>query len=254
MLEYITNRPDLYDMLYSDFIDDIDMYIDFAKSHKEILLCGAGTGRTTFPIAKSGISVVALDISDSMLGLLVDKLNKLPLHIQNRVSVIKEDMRNFRIEQRFTCCIVPFSTFNYLLTLEDQVNALISIKNHLFDKGELILELLSANTFPELMNGCGKVKSFDKIYNNNNVSMTRTTSFDSATQILTQEREYITRYSNGVEDKCVLLWENRFFFLGEIILLLNKCGYQIKNIYGDYNFGEFNNNSEFIVIKAIAVD
>ena len=253
MLENITNRPDLYDILYYDFTDDLDMYVNFSKNHKEVLLCGAGTGRTTFPIAKYGIEVFALDISEPMLSLLKKKLIKLPLDVQEKVTIVREDMRSFVLNRTFTCCIVPFSTFNYLLTIYDQERALIAIKKHLIPSGELILELLSANTFPELMNRRGRIKSFERQFEDKKVEMWRTTKFDSATQIVTQEREYISYFLDGKEERNILLWENRFFFLGEIVLLLEKCGFKVKEIYGDYQFGKYRNDSEFIVIKAISI-
>lgn len=239
-------------MLYGDFIDDVDMYVRFAKKHNEILLCGTGTGRITFPIAKEGVRVLALDISKPMLDRLKSKLNKLPNDIQENVIIIKDDMRHFTLDKVFSCCIVPFSTFNYLITTDDQVNALISIRKHLKDGGDLILELLSANTFPELMNGCGKIKSFEKQFENKRIEMWRTTRFNSATQIITQEREYITYYSDGRQEQSTLLWRNKFFFLSEIVLLLEKCGFEVSDLFGDYQLGPYNNDSEFIVVKALA--
>ncbi len=149
-MDFVTDRPDLYDALYCDFTDDLEMYVSYASNFTEILLCGAGTGRTTFPIAQKGIRVNALDISDNMLLKLRENMENLSDDIKQYVNLIKADMCSFDLGFKVSCCIVPFSTFNYLLTIEQQINALNCIHSHLNKGGSLVLELLSAKTFPEL--------------------------------------------------------------------------------------------------------
>ncbi len=47
-------------------------------------------------------------------------------------------------------------------------------------------------------------------------------------------------------------WVNRFFFTGEIEVLLNCCGYSVNKLYGTYSFDKFDNQSEFVVVEATA--
>ena len=66
-MKKIVDKPDLYDLLYEDVTEDIDMYIHLLKNSKNILEFGAGTGRVTIPLAKDGHYIDAVDISKSML-------------------------------------------------------------------------------------------------------------------------------------------------------------------------------------------
>lgn len=251
-MNFVTDQPELYDILYHDFTDDLEMYVQYASKHDEILLCGAGTGRTTFPIAENGVKVIALDISEKMLSCLKQKMSLLPLSVQNNISIIRGDMRNFKLDSQISCCIVPFSTFNYLLTIEDQRKSLQCIKNSLKIGGELILELLSVKTFPEIFEERGEILGHIAEYDGNKIETWRTTSFDASTQTVRQLREFRFYRGNDFLKSETVEWVNRFFFLGEIRLLLEENDFIIKNVYGDYQYGSYDNNSEFIVIQAIA--
>lgn len=58
-----------YDLYVGDKSDDIPFYLKYAQEARTpILEIGAGTGRLTIPFARAGHSVVAVDISPSMLA------------------------------------------------------------------------------------------------------------------------------------------------------------------------------------------
>ncbi len=72
-----SQSPDVYGD-YSEFYDlyvghrqiDLPFYLEYAKEAKTpVLEIGAGTGRLTLPMAREGVSVVALDISSSILAI-----------------------------------------------------------------------------------------------------------------------------------------------------------------------------------------
>lgn len=58
-----------YDYQYKDFNEDIPFWIKQARKYGEpVLELACGTGRITIPIAKEGIKIVGLDISQPMLA------------------------------------------------------------------------------------------------------------------------------------------------------------------------------------------
>ena len=72
--------------------------------------------------------------------------------------------------------------------------------------------------------------------------------YDSASQILEQDRHFRIYSENGsLETEQVVLWRSRIFSIGEFKLLLETCGLKIVELYGDFNFGEFNHHSEVAV-------
>lgn len=250
----VTERPDLYDWLYSDQIEDISMYLSLAEEHSEIVECGIGSGRITIPLAESDKTVYGIDNSSAMLKRLKDKLVHLPKAIQNRIYIYQYDMRNFDLGRKFSLVLVPFSTFNYLLTIEDQKSSLRAIRNHLTAQGTLVLELLSFSLFPNWLDNDSAMRKVAKRIDpdtGKTIEMWRVTRFDSATQIVEQDRHFRFYDANGVfEKEVVVLWRNRFFFIGEMQLLLEATGFEIATIYGDCNFGPYQHNSEFVVVIA----
>ncbi|MHB1483071.1 MAG: class I SAM-dependent methyltransferase [Saccharofermentanales bacterium] len=59
----IDNRDNLY--------SDLPFYLDYAKAQKgEVLELGCGTGRVALTLAREGLKVTGLDLSDEMLDVL----------------------------------------------------------------------------------------------------------------------------------------------------------------------------------------
>ena len=132
-----------YDEIY-DYVEDIPLYEEYAKAADGLVLeCGVGTGRVAIPLAKAGVSVVGIDSNERMLAIAREKLAKEPPNVQQRVKLMKADMRNFKLEERFSLCIIPFSTFLHMLTVEDQEATLKAIHRHLLPKGLLIISIFN---------------------------------------------------------------------------------------------------------------
>jgi SAM-dependent methyltransferase len=248
----VPDRPDLYDWLYDDFEDDVPMYVSFAKPHTTVLECGIGTGRIAIPLAESGKIVYGIDNSQAMLQLLERKLSNCPQAIQDRIHYQLADMRDFDLGRTFSLIYVPFSTFNYLMLMEDQKASLRSFQKHLEPQGTLVLELLSYSLYPGWLENepvMRKVKEGLDTETGSFIEMWKTGNFDSARQIATENRYFRFHNSSGeLEKEEFVFWQNRFFFLGEIQLLLEATGFEITNIYGDFKFGPYRHRSESVVV------
>ena len=57
--------PDLYDAEHGSFKDDFNVFVRL-KYHGSALDLACGTGRLTIALAKSGLSCVGIDASESM--------------------------------------------------------------------------------------------------------------------------------------------------------------------------------------------
>lgn len=102
---------------------DVDFFVEAAKqSGGPVLEVGCGTGRILLPTARSGIPVTGLDLSEYMLDVCRQELEKEPRKVQDRVSLIHGDMRNFSLGKKFPLITLPFRPFQHLLTVEDQIS------------------------------------------------------------------------------------------------------------------------------------
>ena len=111
------------------------------ESGGPVLEVGSGTGRILIPTAREGIEITGLDLSDHMLDICREALNNEPKDVQDRVTLIKGDMRDFDLKKTFSLVTTPFRPFQHLLTVEDQINCLNSIRRHLNPGGVFILDL-----------------------------------------------------------------------------------------------------------------
>jgi SAM-dependent methyltransferase len=131
-----TRRPDLYDIEHSgDTIPgEIAFYVELAlRLGSPVLELGFGTGRVGLALARAGATVVGLDRSATMLEHGRQKLAKEPPQVQQRVTLVEADMRDFDLGQTFRLIYVPFRAFLHLASQADQRRALRCIHRHLAD-------------------------------------------------------------------------------------------------------------------------
>ena len=145
-MKKIVDNPELYDLLYNDVSEDINMYISLLQNKKNVLEFGAGSGRVTIPLAKEGHFIDAVDLSIEMLGSLNKKIEN-DRFLNSHIRPILDNMCGFVSNKKYDAIIIPLTSFNYLLTDYEQEKCLLSIKNNLLDDGFAIIELLSTKTF-----------------------------------------------------------------------------------------------------------
>lgn len=256
----VPDKPIWYDWLYHQTDKDVEMYRVLTEGHSDILECGVGTGRLALPWAGQGKNVHGIDYSENMLTEFREKLRKLPNEISDRITLTHADMRDFDLGKKFSFVCIPFASIVYLLTIEDQLACLRSLRKHLADGGTIVIDI---PTWEEAIDEkwltndgiMRKVKQHVDPESGKTKEMWSTFRFDSSTQIMEQDRHYRTYDTEGrLEDEQVVLWRSRFFLFGEFQLLLKNVGLAIEKVYGDFSFGTFNHKSEVAVMVIKPVD
>lgn len=129
-----------YDLFASK--DDIDFYKELAvKYGRKALELGVGTGRVAIELAKAGVTVWGIDNSEDMLNVARQKLKKKSFFVRKRVKLKLEDMRNFKLKEKFPFIYIPSSTFEHYITQEDQRKCLTSVYNALEREGILAFDI-----------------------------------------------------------------------------------------------------------------
>jgi len=129
-----------YDADYGDFQDDLLLYRGFAeRTGGPLLELACGTGRLLVPLAQAGCEITGVDISPALLAVARRKIEAAGL--QQRVTLVEADMRDFRLSRHFRLAFVAINSFMHLLTTEDQLQALRCWREHLAPDGLLILDL-----------------------------------------------------------------------------------------------------------------
>ena len=131
---------DFYDHWAKPQSEDIPFYVKRAAAVKgPVVELGAGTGRIAIPIARAGQDVIGVDLSGAML---TEAARRAAAEgVVDKITFIEADMRAFVADPPVELVIVPFRGFLHLLTADDQLAALASIRRSLVSGGRLILNI-----------------------------------------------------------------------------------------------------------------
>ncbi len=223
-----------YDYEQKDFVKDIPFYVEFAKRcGGEVMELGCGTGRVLLPIAREGIQITGLDASPEMLGVAQKKIDE---KIKNNVTLLQGDMKCFELSKKFSFIFIAFRSFQCLLTKEDQVSCLRSVWKHLRDDGTLIIDLFAPRH--DLLAQVERKFDLPEFYDEEeNVEIARRCEdkYDLAKQTLHEDRFYEWTDKSG--KSCCQKWSFvlSYLFRYETQLLLEKCGFTVEEVYGDFN-------------------
>ncbi|MBC7120061.1 MAG: class I SAM-dependent methyltransferase [Candidatus Methanosuratus sp.] len=218
---------EVYDIMYGNYREDIDFYKREAKGVQgKVLEVGCGTGRIYLELLKEGIDVEGIDISQRMLSQLREKASAMGL----RPSVSVADMRNFDLGRRFSLVIVPFRSFLYNITTEEQLSTLSSFHRHLEPGGRLILNFF----YPDLEMMMGMNKESEELL----VS-------DEGKYILRQKSYFISEPDQIIETLAVLYKDGDLYWKGtqrlalifkrEFELLLRIAGFKKWAVFGGFD-------------------
>jgi len=127
--------------------DDIPFYVTRATSVRgPVVELGVGTGRVAIPIARAGQDVIGVDLSGAMLT--EGARRAATDRVADKIRFVEADMRTFVADPAVELVIIPFRGFMHMLTVEDQLAALGSIRRSLVPGGLLVLNILLPD--PEL--------------------------------------------------------------------------------------------------------
>jgi SAM-dependent methyltransferase len=236
---------DLYDhvTVYRDR-PDVAFFVDAAlKAGSPVLEVGCGTGRVLIPTARAGIDIIGLDLSPHMLAVCRDRLREEPAAVQSRVRLVHADMRRFELGQTFTLVTMPFRPFQHLLTVEDQLSCLESVRRHLPRGGGLILDVfnpsLDALVNRPMSEEFGDEPEFQMPDGRRVTRRHKVTAHDRFNQINDFELVYYVTHPDGREQRLVDSFRLRYLFRFEVEHLLARSGFRTDHVYAGYDKSAF---------------
>ena len=259
MASFTTERvrqfyAEIYDTVVSDWPGETDFYRDLARqtarAGHQVLEIACGTGRVAVRLAQDGVDVVGLDISSGMLSVARQKSVGL-----QQVRWVCADMRSFDLGESFGLVIIPGHSFQNILTADDQLATLRSIRRHLNPSGTLVVHLdhLSMDWLGELTREWGGVfepaESFRHPTTGQQIRTQRAWSYEPAAQTAVSEVVWEAFDASG---EAVERWESgplRFHcvFRFEMEHLLGRAGYEMRSVCGDFCQGRLRGESSEMI-------
>ena len=259
MSEYDRTDAGLYDSFSTGLDGDEAFYVEeAARAEGPVLEIACGTGRIMIPIAESGVSIVGLDRAPAMLEVARRKAAALPDDTRRRIQIVEGDMRTFNLEQRFPLAIIPYRAFLHMMTPDDQRRALTRIREHLTDRGRLVfnvfdpsIELIAAYMMP-LGRSLSHMGSFSHPETGRRVMVSGTRRYDPLEQTLEEHRFFEEVDDEGrVLSKTTTPVYLRYVHRFEMQHLLERCGYEVEALYGDFGRGPFRHGNEQVWVARI---
>ena len=232
---------DLYDHVVS-YHDrpDLGFYLEAAKDYGgPVLEVGCGTGRILIPTARAGMRITGLDLSTHMLAVCRARLADEPAAVREQVDLVEGDMRDFALGRQFSLITIPFRPFQHLTTVDDQLACLQTVHRHLEADGRLIIDLfnpsLTALTQRALGEEFGDEPPFTTPDGRRVIRRQKVVSRDLFRQIQQIELIYYVTYPDGREERIVHAFPMRYLFRFEAEHLLARAGFEILDLYADFN-------------------
>ncbi|HOJ61313.1 MAG TPA: class I SAM-dependent methyltransferase [bacterium] len=234
---------------------DVEFFVEMARAAGgPVLELACGTGRVLLPIARAGVPITGLDLSPAMLAVCRERLALEPPAIQEKVHLMEGDMRRFAMAERFALVLIPFRSFQHLLTVEDQLACLQRCRDHLKEHGQLVLDLfnpclsyLSDERFLEVTESEPEFILDD---GTRIVRQNRLLARDLFNQVIDMEFLYRITYPGGRHGSIAHRFSMRYLFRYEVEHLLERAGFQVEAVYADYKKAPYGSQypGELIVV------
>jgi SAM-dependent methyltransferase len=242
---------DLYDFSYEDFNEDVQFYENLARSVGGPLLeLGVGSGRVALPLARAGFHLVGIDTSAGMLDRARLNLEQAG-SVKGGLELVHADMTRFDLGRRFGMVFIAASTFQHLLTTEEQEACLRCVAKHLQPDGLFVMSLRSPASVswdtgewaPLLLHWTRTNPETGDV-----VMKLCAEQPDPSRMVRRLTYVYDRVASDGSVKRSVFETELRHSLEAEIRLLLQQVGLRVTHVYGDYDLSPagFGDNLVFV--------
>lgn len=219
---------------------DVDFYREEAeRSGGPVLELGCGTGRILIPTARSGVAVTGVDLSGHMLEICRRRLLNEMEEVQSRVNLVRADMSTVRIDKRYRLVTSPFRAFQHILTVSAQIRTLENAFNHLLPTGRMILDVFNPSLYSLTADNIGEEFGDEPEFalaDGRRVLRThRIVERDHINQISSVELIYTVTDTEGRQERLIHAFKMRHLFRYEIEHLLTRCGFEVQEVYCDFD-------------------
>jgi SAM-dependent methyltransferase len=244
--------PEYYDHAHGQTLD-IPFYLHYAREcGSPILELACGTGRLVLPLARAGYRITGVDLAPGMLAICRGRVEE--AGIEDRVSLTQADMAGFDLsEKAFALAFIALRSFTHLFRQEDQLACLERVHEHLRPGGMLIIAVFALNHRVAAQDEDGLfsvLREFDLPDARHVIQWQRFIRYDAGNQIMYHEFKFEERDREGrrLRERTVPM-TMRYTSRYELQLLLERVGFEVIDVFRDYDMLPYNGKYEIIMVS-----
>lgn len=250
MSEYPDCVARFYDVVYRQVRDAADKpyYVDkLVSCQGPSLEVGVGTGRIFIEALRKGADVYGTDNSAEMLAVLRNKLE--PRH---HFRIQQGDLVSMELGKRFDLIVAPFRVLSHIVDIDDQIQALNTVHDHLAPGGVFIFDLYVPN-LKLLLEGLAPTTDFDGEYT---PGKRLKRSVAAVSDLITQITSVTMTFDWQDEGRWfhdAWSFPMRYFFRYELEHLIARSKLHLKAIYSDFTESPLGSGSKEFLVHCVRI-
>lgn len=240
-----------YDDDYRDYFDDLSLILDLAEEQGgAVLELGAGTGRVLLPLVDAGHAVTGVDLSPALLDVARRKL--LAAGYAARAQLVEGDLLAVELPRdHFALAVCTSNTLMHLADAEAQLALLQRAFAWLKPGGLLFVDLFS----PDLarlfdVHGLSELADQWPGPDGSTVLKWSVREVDVESQLQQTTFIYEEQAADGSCRRTVCSFPLRWLWRSEGELMLRLAGFELEDVWGDLEGGEYGAGSDHLVFLA----
>jgi SAM-dependent methyltransferase len=212
-----------------------------------MLELGAGTGRISIPLGRAGVPVVGIDRSEPMLARARQRVKR--ARLQRRVRLVRGDIRFLPFKHHFQMVLAPYGMLQSLLRERDLHATLAAVHRVLKTGGtfgvELVADLPSWQEYEKRIS----LRGWRRKPGGAHVTLTETVRQDRVKGLTIFDQEFTERRGRTTQSRTFSL-AFRTLSVPQMVRRLEKAGFEITALLGDYRGREWDPRADVWVILA----
>jgi SAM-dependent methyltransferase len=244
-----------YDAINTFLVADIPFYLEEARRATglmdsqppaksagrmghPVLELACGTGRLTIPIAQSGVEIVGLDLSPSMLAHARTKAET----ARTEIEFVEGDCRSFDLGRKFALIFMAFNSMQHLHDYASLSGLFASVHKHLADDGRFVFDVFNPKI--EILARSAGERRLEREYQDpdgrGTTAFEYSATYDDSSQVSRIRCYFVRRGANGEEDEVREEGLHlRSFFPQELDLLVRSQGFEVLEKFGNFERKKF---------------